>query len=318
MSGDPVWHTEEHINVGGVPMTPNEWHYVAVAFDGTSLKMYQDGVLTGSTAFSATTIKRGTSTLTIGAHLPALYPGYSFPFHGLIDEVMLFNRALSGTDVRALYGLFNRALAATDVQALHQATLVPGVLGNDADANGDTLTATVVTGPAHGTLTLNTDGGFTYTPAPDYNGPDSFTYKANDGSLDSNVATVNLTVNPVIDPPTVTIVRQSNHPPIPTTGMFAPPDNVLKATCQVGYDSDPCPVIVWKDTGKTYWAYSYTDNRSSLAIVAYDSSNNVAGSGVISGTRYIRDIQINTGAMTATFIGQAGYPNVTIPWSSLP
>ena len=48
----------------------------------------------------------------------------------------------------------------------------------------------LVTGPAHGTLTLNADGSFTYTPAANYNGTDSFTYKANDGTLDSNVATV--------------------------------------------------------------------------------------------------------------------------------
>ena len=62
--------------------------------------------------------------------------------------------------------------------------------GNDTDIDSATLTAVVVTGPAHGTLTLNANGSFTYTPAANYNGPDSFTYKANDGTADSNVATV--------------------------------------------------------------------------------------------------------------------------------
>ena len=57
----------------------------------------------------------------------------------------------------------------------------PGVLGNDSDVDGDALTAVLVSGPAHGTLTLNANGSFTYTPAANYNGPDSFTYKANDG-----------------------------------------------------------------------------------------------------------------------------------------
>ena len=51
----------------------------------------------------------------------------------------------------------------------------PGVLANDSDLDGDALTATVVTGPSHGTLTLNSDGSFTYTPAVNYHGPDSFT-----------------------------------------------------------------------------------------------------------------------------------------------
>jgi VCBS repeat-containing protein len=75
------------------------------------------------------------------------------------------------------------------------AVLVSGsVLGNDTDANGDSLTAVLVSGPAHGSLTLNANGSFTYTPAAGYTGADSFTYKANDGSLDSNVATVSITL----------------------------------------------------------------------------------------------------------------------------
>jgi VCBS repeat-containing protein len=75
------------------------------------------------------------------------------------------------------------------------------VLTNDTDAENNALSAVLVTGPAHGTLSLNADGSFTYTPDANYNGADSFTYKANDGSLDSSVATVNITVNAVNDAP---------------------------------------------------------------------------------------------------------------------
>ena len=71
----------------------------------------------------------------------------------------------------------------------------PGVLGNDTDVDSATLTTVLVTGPAHGTLTLNANGSFTFTPAAAYTGADSFTYKANDGALDSNVATVSLTIS---------------------------------------------------------------------------------------------------------------------------
>ena len=74
---------------------------------------------------------------------------------------------------------------------------VPGVLGNDTDVDGDTLMAVKVTDPAHGNLTLNADGSFSYSPATDWNGTDSFTYKANDGITDSNVATVTIVVNAV-------------------------------------------------------------------------------------------------------------------------
>jgi uncharacterized protein len=77
----------------------------------------------------------------------------------------------------------------------------PGVLGNDTDVNNDPLTAALGSGPSHGALTLNLDGSFSYTPAANYNGPDSFTYKANDGTADSNVTTVSITVTPVNDDP---------------------------------------------------------------------------------------------------------------------
>lgn len=76
-----------------------------------------------------------------------------------------------------------------------------GVLANDTDAAGDPLTASLVNGPQHGTATLNPDGTFTYTPAAGFSGTDGFSYKANDGSADSNVAAVTITVNPVVNPP---------------------------------------------------------------------------------------------------------------------
>ena len=61
------------------------------------------------------------------------------------------------------------------------------------DANSDALTYSIVTGPAHGTL-VGTPPNLSYAPATNYNGSDSFTFKANDSYQDSNVATVNITV----------------------------------------------------------------------------------------------------------------------------
>ena len=56
-----------------------------------------------------------------------------------------------------------------------------GVLVNDQDVDWDLLSAVLVSGPAHGTLTFNPDGTFTYTAEADYSGTDSFTYRASDG-----------------------------------------------------------------------------------------------------------------------------------------
>jgi len=70
----------------------------------------------------------------------------------------------------------------------------PGVLGNDTDPQGAPLTAALVSNVSYGTLTLNTDGSFEYAPDSGYVGPDTFTYAANDGGLNSNVATVTITV----------------------------------------------------------------------------------------------------------------------------
>ena len=71
-----------------------------------------------------------------------------------------------------------------------------GVLLNDTDAENDLLTATLVSNPANGTLTLYADGSFDYSPNAGFTGTDSFTYVANDGTTDGNVATVTISVNP--------------------------------------------------------------------------------------------------------------------------
>ncbi len=68
------------------------------------------------------------------------------------------------------------------------------------DADGDALTYSIVAGPANGVLS-GTAPAVTYTPNAGYNGGDSFTFKANDGPADSNVATVTVNVLGVNDPP---------------------------------------------------------------------------------------------------------------------
>lgn len=76
-----------------------------------------------------------------------------------------------------------------------------GVLANDVDPEGDGMTAILVSGPEQGSLTLNPDGTFTYTPNQGYLGADAFTYRVSDGTLESDPVTATLLVSEVNDPP---------------------------------------------------------------------------------------------------------------------
>ena len=88
----------------------------------------------------------------------------------------------------------------------------PGVLSNDSDPEGDPLTAIVDGGPANGTLTLNSDGFFNYTPNMGFDGTDSFTYRASDPFHFSNIARVTITV--------------INNPPVPFDDFYSAHKNL--------------------------------------------------------------------------------------------
>jgi predicted outer membrane repeat protein len=70
----------------------------------------------------------------------------------------------------------------------------PGILANDSDPDGDSLSAMLESEPSSGSLDLNSDGSFDYLPETDYSGVVTFTYQATDGILDSNTATVTITI----------------------------------------------------------------------------------------------------------------------------
>ncbi|MGA7934073.1 MAG: Ig-like domain-containing protein, partial [Kovacikia sp.] len=110
-----------------------------------------------------------------------------------------------------------------------------GVLTNDTDVDGPSLSAIAATTTTTngGTVTLNADGSFTYTPATGFSGIDSFTYQATDGSLSSNPATVTLNVGPDIAP---TAVDDSNSQYATTPGT---PLNIPAIFGVLGNDSDP-------------------------------------------------------------------------------
>jgi VCBS repeat-containing protein len=90
-----------------------------------------------------------------------------------------------------------------------------GLLVNDSDAEGNSLTAVIVSNPSNGSVVLNSDGKFTYTPNANFNGTDTFSYKASDGISFSNIATVTVNVTAVNDAPlaiaqTITPIEDTN------------------------------------------------------------------------------------------------------------
>ena len=94
--------------------------------------------------------------------------------------------------------------AGNQVSATAEDTPITGdLLAGAADIDSVILAASIVTGPSHGQLSLNADGSFQYVPQADWNGSDSFTYRVNDGELDSALATVTMTIAPVNDAPIV-------------------------------------------------------------------------------------------------------------------
>ena len=130
------------------------------------------------------------------------------------------------------------------------------------DADGDAVTYAVDMQPANGTVTITdaTTGDYTYTPNADFNGSDSFTFVANDGTADSNTATVNITVNPVDDVPV------ASDSTVNTTEEMAVSDT-LQATDVDGdaltftIETQPANGTVVLDDATT-GAFTYTPNAN--------------------------------------------------------
>ncbi|HEY0635551.1 MAG TPA: Ig-like domain-containing protein [Gammaproteobacteria bacterium] len=104
----------------------------------------------------------------------------------------------------------------------------PGVLGNDTDADGDALSAALVTGAVNGTLILGADGSISYTPNVGFSGSDTFTYVASDGAGNSNEATV-----------TLNIAAPVNQPPVANDDSATMPMNTALTLDLLANDNDP-------------------------------------------------------------------------------
>jgi len=171
----------------GAAIVPGVFTHIAATADGSTVKFYVNGQFVSQLAQSASLVPNG-GELYVGNIAQS---GFGNRFNGVIDDLAIFNRALTPAEVWSIGS--------------------GSVLGNDSDVDGDALSAIIVDGPSHGNVVLNSNGTFTYTPQANYSGPDSFTYKTNDGTVDSNVATVAIAVSSVNDAPLVVVSQVPVH-----------------------------------------------------------------------------------------------------------
>ncbi|HEX2218694.1 MAG TPA: Ig-like domain-containing protein [Gemmatimonadales bacterium] len=139
-----------------------------------------------------------TSTLPVGSHsITAEYPGDG-TFGPSTSDALAYTVEAANVPPTAQANTYSVEEEGTLSVAAN------GVLGNDSDGDGDALTAELVAGPANAeAFDLDPSGAFTYTPADNFTGDDTFTYRASDGQAVSNTAIVTITVTSVNDPPTV-------------------------------------------------------------------------------------------------------------------
>ena len=158
------------------------FHFLALVVDRGSnppeMRAYIDGELIGSRDIT------GIGSLEVGTPLRMGWNGYKY-FHGIIDEVKVYNRALGG-------------FAVADFRKIQQdETIAIDVTANDTDTFGtfDRASVAIVSGTVSGSILDIVDGVITYKPEPGFTGTDSFTYAvADDTGIVANEAEATLSV----------------------------------------------------------------------------------------------------------------------------
>src|SRR5207253_184471 len=196
-------------------LAPAVWHHVASSFDlnTQAIAIYVDGVQVPASpipgAFSTiTAIDDSTTPVRIGAavNINGQFTGF---WEGLIDEVEIFNRALSASEIQAIVhadtaGKCKQAPNSAPVAHAQSVTTNEDnpktITLTGSDPEGDALNYGITSPPSHGALS-GAAPNETYTPSANYYGSDSFNFKVNDGTTDSGERTVLITVSPVNDAP---------------------------------------------------------------------------------------------------------------------
>ncbi len=189
--GWTVWNNNPNpmalVSLSGVG---TNWHTVGLAVQGSNIFAYFDG----------RQVTNVTDNGTIDGQGPYLSGGIVAGMW--TDPSNPYTFSLSNVVVSPLVA--NDSYSINENQTLNVSA--PGVLGNDTDVYGAGLTASLVSGPANGILSLASNGGFSYTPTNNFTGTDSFVYRAYSGATNLGTGTGTITVHPVL---TVTVSNQS-------------------------------------------------------------------------------------------------------------
>ncbi|MEX2186008.1 MAG: Ig-like domain-containing protein [Pirellulales bacterium] len=234
-------------NVADTPaltIPTNHWHQFLVRKNGLQFDIYFNGVLIRSTAADED-FSGASRPLLIGKRNDG--DGRNFAVDGRIDEVAIWNRALSDAEIAALYNggsgtTLNNCASCADAYSVNEdgtlmVDVATGVLINDTAQSDESLAASVVALPGHGTLTLVADGSFAYTPSRDFFGADSFTYRVTSNLRGPRIAAVSITINAVPDAPIgvddtystgVGQVLSINAAPGPVSTSFIPANSSWK------------------------------------------------------------------------------------------
>jgi len=178
-------------------LTPNQWIHAAAVYDGATMRLYKDGVEVGSTIKTGSLTINSNAAVWLGGNPPT---PTSRPWDGSIDEVRVYDRALSAAEIQALATTGNAPPVATDDSFSTAEDTPLNITLQATDTDGDPLTFSIVSGPLNGTL-AGTAPTVTYTPNPNFNGADSFSFNVDDGKGGTDTGTISLTVNPVNDAP---------------------------------------------------------------------------------------------------------------------
>ncbi|MEM7311740.1 MAG: Ig-like domain-containing protein [Planctomycetota bacterium] len=196
---------------------------------------------TGNLTLNTTPVtspQSGTLTLFADGTFTYIHDGIGSTSDSFVYEVTAEDGSTDQATVKINVAVANTAPVASDdsLSGDEDTELTTNVLTNDTDANGDTITATLLTQPTNGTATLLPDGSLTYTPNTDFSGTDSLTYEVSDPDGLTSQATVTITVNATNDAP-VAQARTFTTNPDTAFSTSAGTDDLLTSATDAEGDS---------------------------------------------------------------------------------